>query len=154
MTETQPVDPVCGMTLATWDGEFDRSHAGTAYHFCSPQCASRFAEHPESYTTSRPRPIPRRARERVTLPIFGLGCGGGGSSTIQRALLRTSGVLCASVSPATEMAYVEYHAGLLGHDELVDAIEKAGYFSLRATGEPRSVTRSGRQRETGRKDGR
>jgi hypothetical protein len=52
------------------------------------------------------------------------------------------------------MAYIEYHSGLLAHDDLVDAIEEAGYLSLRATGEPRSVIRSGRPRETGQADGR
>lgn len=132
MTETSSVDLVCGMAMASWDRALDRTHAGTVYHFCSPQCASRFTEDPQRHTVSGPRATPGRTRERVTLPILGLGCGGGGSSTIERQLLRTPGVLWAYVNPATEMAYIEYHSGLITHDDLIDVIEELGYRSLRA----------------------
>jgi YHS domain-containing protein/copper chaperone CopZ len=138
MTETQSVDPVCGMALASWDCGLDRTYAGTNYHFCAPQCAARFAKKPERYTRPGSRPVMLRARERVTLPIFGLGCGGGGSITVERQLLRTPGVLWAYVNPATEMAYIRYHSGLVTHDDLVDVIEELGYRSLRAVRRQRS----------------
>ena len=50
--------------------------------------------------------------ERVTLPIYNLGCGGGGSLTIERALTKAPGVTQAYVNPATEMAYVVYNPAL------------------------------------------
>ena len=64
---------------------------------------------------------------RVTLPIFGLGCGGGGALTIERCLEKTPGVRRAYVNPFTEMAYVEYDQGLVGPGQLSDAIERVGF---------------------------
>ena len=73
--------------------------------------------------------------ERVTLPIYNLGCGGGGSLTIERALTRAPGVAQAYVNPATEMAYVVYDPAIAQPDELVAAVARAGF------GPPISVTR-------------
>ena len=64
---------------------------------------------------------------RVTLPIFGLSCGGGGALTVERSLVRTVGVVRAYVNPFTEMAYVEYDPGLVGPGQLLDAIERVGF---------------------------
>ena len=64
---------------------------------------------------------------RVTLPIFGLGCGGGGALTIERCLGKTPGVRRAYVNPFTEMAYVEYDPGLVCPRQLSDAIERVGF---------------------------
>lgn len=63
---------------------------------------------------------------RLTLSIHGLGCGGGGVLTAERALTRTPGVIVAYVNPATEMAYVEYDPALTGPDRLIAAVESAG----------------------------
>lgn len=63
---------------------------------------------------------------RVTVPILGLGCGGGGGLMAERALARVPGVTQAYVNPATEMAYVEYDPALTGPEHLVAAIEHAG----------------------------
>jgi Cu+-exporting ATPase len=73
--------------------------------------------------------------ERVTLPIYNLGCGGGGSLTIERALTKVPGVTQAYVNPATEMAYVVYNPALAQPDELAAAIARAGF------GPPISATR-------------
>lgn len=64
---------------------------------------------------------------RVTLPIYGLGCGGGGALTAERALARVPGVVQAYVNPATEMAYVEYEPAVTGPEQLVAAIECSGF---------------------------
>jgi copper chaperone CopZ len=63
---------------------------------------------------------------RVTVPIFGLGCGGSGAETVERALERTPGVRHAYVNPATEMAYVEYDACACGVEALKEAVRRAG----------------------------
>jgi Cu+-exporting ATPase len=70
--------------------------------------------------------------QRVTLPIHGLGCGGGGALTIERALTRTRGVVRAYVNPATEMAYVEYDPEVCTVDELAAVVRSRGF----GTGEP------------------
>lgn len=132
MTAPAPIDPVCGMAMATWEVALDRGQSNIIYHFCSPQCAARFAESPERYTAPGRRPVPRRVRERVTLPIFGLDGDGAGPEAVQRDLLRTPGVLWAHVNLATEMAYIEYQPGQITHDGLIDVIEETGYCSLRA----------------------
>jgi copper chaperone CopZ len=74
-------------------------------------------------------PAAREARgemRRVTVPIFGLGCGGSGADTAERALERTPGVRHAYVNPATEMAYVEFDACACSAEALKDAIRSAG----------------------------
>ena len=65
--------------------------------------------------------------ERLTLPIEGLGCGGGGALTIERALLKLPGVHRAYVNPATEMAYVEFDTRRCSDADLRRAIERAGF---------------------------
>ncbi len=72
--------------------------------------------------------------QRVTLEIEGLACGGGGSLSAERALLRLKGVRHAYVNPATEMAYVEYDPTLLDPSDLVRAIEAAGLHASQTVG--------------------
>jgi cation transport ATPase len=74
--------------------------------------------------------------QRITLPIYNLGCGGGGSLTIEGALVKTAGVAQAYVNPATEMAYVVYDPVLANPQHLAAVIERMGY------GPPRVPTRS------------
>ena len=62
---------------------------------------------------------------RITLPIDNLRCGG--ALTIERALIRTPGVVHVYVNPAIEMAYVEYDPSLTDSDHLVAAIERTGF---------------------------
>ena len=66
-------------------------------------------------------------KERVTLEIYGLGCGGGGALAIERALTRIHGVAHAYANPATETAYVQYDPALVEPADLVHAIEAAGF---------------------------
>lgn len=65
--------------------------------------------------------------ERVTIPISGFACGGGGALTAERALARLPGVIRVYVNPATEMAYVEFDPALATPDQLVGAIDGVGF---------------------------
>ena len=64
---------------------------------------------------------------RVTIAIFGLGCGGGGSLTVERALTKLPGVVRAYVNPVTEMAYIEFNPTECSSDQLVNAIRRTGF---------------------------
>lgn len=64
---------------------------------------------------------------RITLPIYGLACGGGGALSVERALARTPGVLRVYVNPATEMAYVAYDPAATNPESLLAAVERAGF---------------------------
>lgn len=65
--------------------------------------------------------------ERVTIEITGLGCGGSGALTVERALARLPGVKRAYVNPATETAYVEYNPTVVRPRALATSIEAAGF---------------------------
>jgi copper chaperone CopZ len=67
--------------------------------------------------------------ERVTLPIDGLTCWGGGSLVIERAILKVEGVRNAYVNAATEMAYVEYDPSRCTPERLAAAIEQSGFHA-------------------------
>lgn len=67
--------------------------------------------------------------ERMTLAIYGLGCGGGGALTVERALARLKGVRSAYVNTATEIAYVEYDPAAVQTADLVRTVEEAGFGS-------------------------
>ena len=64
---------------------------------------------------------------RITVFIYGLGCGGGGALTVERALGKVPGVTQVYVNPATETAYVEYDPALTDLDGLVAAVKGAGF---------------------------
>ncbi|HXH25527.1 MAG TPA: heavy metal-associated domain-containing protein [Vicinamibacterales bacterium] len=64
---------------------------------------------------------------RVLIPVYGLGCGGGGATTVERELAATEGVLRVYVNPATEIAYVDYDPAEVDPSSLARAVEKAGY---------------------------
>lgn len=67
------------------------------------------------------------AAQRLRIPIYGLGCGGGGASGIERALARAAGVLRVYVNPATEVAYVDVDPVLTDAGRLTQVIERTGY---------------------------
>ena len=75
-------------------------------------------------------PKPHRSPTRVTLPIAGLTCGGGGALSVERALQALPGVIRAYVNPATEMAYVEYAPERVTADDLVKVVEGLGYEAV------------------------
>ncbi len=63
----------------------------------------------------------------LQIPIYGLGCGGAGATTIERELAATHGVVRVYVNPATETAYVDYDPAETNAWVLARAIERAGY---------------------------
>jgi copper chaperone CopZ len=65
--------------------------------------------------------------KRVTLPIEGLLCGGGGALAVERAIERVPGVIRVYVNPATEMAYAEYDPAQCSPAELNAAVQRAGF---------------------------
>jgi Cu+-exporting ATPase len=69
----------------------------------------------------------------LVIPVHGLGCGGAGATTIERALLATHGVLRAYVNPATESAYVDFDPAETDAWVVARAIERAGYQAGRPT---------------------
>jgi P-type Cu+ transporter len=48
-TQTEAVDPVCGMTVDPAAGKPTHVHEGTPFHFCSEGCRSKFAADPDRY---------------------------------------------------------------------------------------------------------
>lgn len=66
-------------------------------------------------------------RQRVTIPVFQLGCGGGGALTIERALARLPGVVRIYVNPATEMAYLEVDSSLITLEGVKATVEQLGF---------------------------
>jgi Cu+-exporting ATPase len=72
-------------------------------------------------------------RRSVCIPVFGLTCGAGDMSTVERALSRTHGVVEAYGNPATEAAYVTYDPAAVTVAELRRAIERAGYTAGQAS---------------------
>ena len=64
---------------------------------------------------------------KLRIPVYDLGCGGAGASTVERELAATDGVMSAYVNPATETAYVDFDPAEADAWSFVRAIERAGY---------------------------
>ena len=71
--------------------------------------------------------VTTRCRRRTTIAIHGLGCGGGGALSLERALGQVDGVTRVYVNAATEMAYVEHNPLECRVDDLLAAVRKAGF---------------------------
>jgi Cu+-exporting ATPase len=74
--------------------------------------------------TTRPTPSPTSTE--IQLPIEGMTCASC-VNRIERFLQKTEGVETATVNLATEMATVRYLPDITGRDDLVGAVEAAGY---------------------------
>ena len=64
--------------------------------------------------------------QRVTFPIYGLGCGGDGALDVERALQGVSGVHRAYVNRLTEMAYVQLDPDTVCADRLTATVHDLG----------------------------
>jgi len=68
---------------------------------------------------------------KLEMPVTGMTCANC-AANIERTLnKKTAGVVTAAVNFATERVSVEYVAGVLNADDIVAAIEKAGYGAIR-----------------------
>ena len=79
---------------------------------------------PSSMTTQQPAPTAQSVE--IVLPIEGMTCASC-VNRIERFLKKTPGVEMAAVNLATEKATVMVDLGVAGRDELVKAVEAAGY---------------------------
>lgn len=73
------------------------------------------------------------ATRKLTLPVLGLACGGGGARTVEKVVARVPGVTTVYVNPATEAAWIEYEPDRCGPEQLRAAVESAGYRVPRAS---------------------
>lgn len=70
---------------------------------------------------------PTTSLQRLTLPVLGITCGGGGALTVERSIARLPGVKRAYVNPVTEVAYVEFDAAQCTPGDVIAAIERTGF---------------------------
>ena len=76
-------------------------------------------------TTTEPTGVTTTAR--VTLALSGLSPDGAGSLALKRALVQQAGVRYAYVCAATDMAYIVYDPTQVRLEQLVTAVEQAGF---------------------------
>jgi Cu+-exporting ATPase len=69
------------------------------------------------------------AKANVEFPVTGMSCANC-AGTVERTLKKVPGVAEASVSFAAERAQVEYISTVTGMEEIISAIEKAGYRAV------------------------
>lgn len=55
--DPRPLDPVCGMRVASPDAERQYEHSSRVYHFCSTRCRTKFASDPDRYLHPQERPV-------------------------------------------------------------------------------------------------
>lgn len=65
--------------------------------------------------------------QRISIPVYGLACGGGGALTVERALRRLPGTIEVYVNPATQEAYVEFDADRVTVEDLCKGIRHCGF---------------------------
>ena len=82
----------------------------------------------------------------LTLPITGMTCANC-ALAVERSLRKVPGVLQTTVNFATERARVEYVPGLTSVDQMIEAIERAGYGVVRPTGDSEDAELEARQAE-------
>ncbi len=140
-----PTDPVCGMEANKEDAAAKTEHGGTTYYFCSTTCRDKFEDSPEKYLKEGGNgqgescPVPASGDEQSaqaesenaggaasTLILTGMSCASC-ASNIEKALQKTPGVLSASVNFPAKRARVRYDPDAASEDDLVRAVEKAGY---------------------------
>jgi len=70
------------------------------------------------------------AEKNINIPVTGMSCANC-AMTIERTLKKVPGVKSVTVNFASERATVEYIPSITGVDEMIQAIEKAGYGAIR-----------------------
>ena len=65
--------------------------------------------------------------QRLTLPLYNLGCSSGDTLTVERILTQQPGVIEVYANPATEAAYIVYNPALTNEAYLTTVIQRAGF---------------------------
>ncbi|MDW7712163.1 MAG: heavy metal translocating P-type ATPase, partial [Deferrisomatales bacterium] len=128
--------------------------------FCNPRCRERFEADPAGVLAAYraeeaepPQEMPEpEAPERASRPLPGAGGGSAEkevldltgmscascAAAIEKSLRRVGGVAVANVNFAASKAYVELDPGRVRHEDLVEAVRKAGY-GVREAGSERTA---------------
>jgi Cu+-exporting ATPase len=128
---------------------------GTDYYFCSKNCKDKFSSSPDEYVEKRSASCPvseattpgegagdrsgedelsgrqdkglvSKAGVKTRIMIEGMSCASC-VAKIEDALMKTNGVLDASVNIASSSAQVRYLPGAVGEKEILEAIASTGY---------------------------
>ncbi len=67
------------------------------------------------------------SQQKLSFEVVGLGCGGAGAGTLERALSKLKGVERVYVNPLTERAYLEYDPVLAPLESIQQVVTKLGY---------------------------
>ena len=130
-----PRDPVCGMEVDPESAAGRSEYEGRTYYFCNRACKKKFDADPRKWLGGEAEPEPKAQATpqtaaapagAVTLRITGMHCAAC-ARTIGKALQAVNGVSAASVNFATEKAAVTCDPQLVAREELVRAVEDAGY---------------------------
>lgn len=70
--------------------------------------------------------MPEKKTEKITLKVEGMTCAAC-ANRVEKGLKGTEGVVSAVVNLATERANIEYLPGVISKEQLLTAVEKAGY---------------------------
>jgi Cu+-exporting ATPase len=121
------IDPVCGM-------EVDENKAlkaekdGKVYSFCSKHCKEKFLGKEEE--TPHPPSPQEGLKDKVIIDIIGMHCASC-VSTIENVLKKIPGIYNANVNFSNEKAFVEYDPNRVTIDQIHEAINNAGYKTIR-----------------------
>lgn len=67
------------------------------------------------------------SRQDLSFEVYGLGCGGAGATSLERALSKLGGVTKAYVNPLTERAHLEYDPTLTPLEAIQQTVEGLSY---------------------------
>ncbi len=135
--QVHQLDPVCGMSVTSQE-TFHKEFRGVHFYFCSQACLEKFEADPVKYAgdvcpvppiaeeTEQISTAPRGTVAEIILPIRDMTCASC-SMHVAKALRKLPGVYEAEVNLATEMAHVQYDPSKIHLEEMLEAIEKAGY---------------------------
>lgn len=151
------IDPICKMTVDEKTARFVSDVGGKKTFFCSQHCRETFEaqfEKKQKKKTMQPPELPmatedQQARfpkkasqssdsktpkplsktQKTMIPIGGMHCANC-ANTIEKALVKTPGVVNANVNFASEKANVEFDANTGSEQKIIDAINATGYKAL------------------------
>lgn len=118
VSQTTRRDPVCGMTLESYDVAFSREYGGQTHLFCSPVCRERFDRDPGRYVPAAP------ALEHARVGVVGLPCAGD-AHRLERRLAKIDGIGRVTVNPVTEVAYLTFDPNRLSLADVESAVAAA-----------------------------